>query len=374
MRVVFTAWLLACGSVCVSAAVRKEGPRPAASRHAAGSSSAISSFAGQTAPVALYRDPIHDGAADPVVVWNRARKAWWMLYTSRRADETKLSGVSWEYGTKIGIAESKDGGAHWRYVGTADIPFGKPDYTFWAPDVIRFQGTYHMFLTVVPGTYTDWRGTRRILHLTSSDLMHWKPQGYANLVGDKVIDPCLFQLPNGNWRMWYKNAADNGKIYFSDSNDLVHWTPRGIAITSPGEGPVVFQWRGSYWMIEDAWNGLAVFRSTNLTTWKRQPHNLLRKPGLRPTDRAQGAHPDVVVDAADHAWLFYFTPQSGADAKPGDPLWRRRTVIHVTELHEDRDVLTVDRNMPAHIRMLPPPRDKKSDGVPVHAETVHTPG
>lgn len=313
------------------------------------------------AAVPLFRDPVHDGAADPVVIWNRVRKSWWMLYTNRRADMKNAQGVSWGYGTHIGIAESQDGGAHWRYIGVADIPYGKPDYSFWAPEVIDVDGTYHMFLTIVPGTYSDWSGKRHIMHLTSTDLLHWKTLDYANLVGDRTIDACVFRLPSGDWRLWYKNAADNGKIYFSDSSDLSHWTAKGIAITTPGEGPVVFQWHGFYWLIEDVWAGLGVFRSNDLTTWTRQPDNLLREPGTQPTDRAQGAHPDVVVDASGRAWLFYFTPQSGKDARPGDPNWKRRTVMHVTELHEKRGVITVDRNAPAEIHMLPPPVNKKSD-------------
>ena len=34
----------------------------------------------------LFRDPIHDGAADPTVIWNPHEKAWWLLYTNRRAN------------------------------------------------------------------------------------------------------------------------------------------------------------------------------------------------------------------------------------------------------------------------------------------------
>lgn len=314
------------------------------------------------APVVLYRDPVHDGAADPVVVWNKARKAWWMFYTNRRADMADGEGVSWAYGTHIGITESDDGGAHWKYVGEADIPFGNADYSFWAPEVIEANGVYHMFVSVVPGTYSDWHGERHILHLTSTDLMHWKPLTYADLASDRVIDPCLFKLPDGEWRMWYKNAKDHAKIYYSDSNDLVNWAPKGIAVTTPGEGPVVFKWHGSYWLIEDVWSGLGVFRSSNLTTWSRQPNNVLQGPGTQPTDRAEGHHPDVVVDSTGRAWLFYFTQQAGADAKVDDPNWGRRSVIHVTELHEIGGVITVDRNVPAAIHLLPPPENKKSDG------------
>ncbi|WP_019534432.1 hypothetical protein [Paenibacillus ginsengihumi] len=27
----------------------------------------------------LFRDPIHDGAADPTVIWNREAKEWWTV-------------------------------------------------------------------------------------------------------------------------------------------------------------------------------------------------------------------------------------------------------------------------------------------------------
>lgn len=321
----------------------------------------VKSDAAQAAAVPLFRDPIHDGAADPVVVWNRARSAWWMLYTNRRADIADKNGVTWVHGTHIGIAESSDGGAHWKYVSEADIPLPQPDYTLWAPEVIYTGGLYHMFLTVVPGTFTDWNHPRHILHLTSHDLLHWKPLANANLESERTIDACVFRLPTGDWRLWYKNEADSSKVYFSDSSDLVHWTPKGIATTNHGEGPVVFQWRGSYWLINDPHAGLAVFRSSDLTTWHPQPLNLLREPGTQPTDRAMGNHADVVVDGSGRAWLFYFTSQGGDDARGHDFGWARRSVLHVTELHESNGILTVDRNAPASIDMIPPPINKKSD-------------
>jgi Glycosyl hydrolases family 43 len=320
-----------------------------------------SAMAQTLAAVPLFRDPVHDGAADPVVVWNRARKTWWMFYTNRRADLADANGVTWVHGTHIGIAESADGGAHWKYVSEADIPLDKPDYTLWAPEVIDVGGTYHMFLTVVPGTFTNWKHPRYIEHLTSKDLLHWTPLENANLESDHTIDACVFRMPDGNWRLWYKNESDSSKVYFSDSPDLVHWTGKGIATTNHGEGPVVFQWKGSYWLINDPHAGLGVFRSDDLTTWKQQPDNLLREPGTQPTDRVMGNHADVVVDGSGRAWLFYFTHQSGADLDPALSNPARRSVLHVTELHEKDGVLSVDRNAPANIHMLPPPKNKKSD-------------
>jgi hypothetical protein len=141
----------------------------------------------------------------------------------------------------------------------------------------------------------------------------------------------------------------------------VHWTAKGIAVDMPGEGPVIFQWHGSYWLIGDVWAGLAALRSSDLTHWTRQPENLLRTPGTQPTDRAIGNHPDVVVDGSGRAWLFYFTQQSGEDAKEHAAGWERRSVLHVAELHEKDGILTVDRNAPATIDMLPPPQNKKND-------------
>ena len=75
----------------------------------------------RAAPQPLYRDPIYDGAADPVVIWNPRVERWWMFYTNRRANVPDLPGVSWVHGTPIGIAESADGGTTWKYVGTAEI-------------------------------------------------------------------------------------------------------------------------------------------------------------------------------------------------------------------------------------------------------------
>ena len=59
----------------------------------------------QTIPKPLYDDPVYHGAADPVIIYNKAKKKWWMLYTNRRANVPGLSGVAWVHGTRLGIAE-----------------------------------------------------------------------------------------------------------------------------------------------------------------------------------------------------------------------------------------------------------------------------
>src|ERR1035441_558895 len=42
----------------------------------------------KAAPKPLYRDPVHDGAADPSLIWNRADKKWMMFYTNRSEEHT----------------------------------------------------------------------------------------------------------------------------------------------------------------------------------------------------------------------------------------------------------------------------------------------
>ena len=41
----------------------------------------------------LYHDPVYDGAADPVVIWNQQEKKWFMFYTNRRANIDDADGV-----------------------------------------------------------------------------------------------------------------------------------------------------------------------------------------------------------------------------------------------------------------------------------------
>jgi len=65
----------------------------------------------QKASKPLYHDPVFDGAADPTVIWNRKEKKWFMFYTNRRATAPGQTGVTWVHGTRIGIAESSNGGA-----------------------------------------------------------------------------------------------------------------------------------------------------------------------------------------------------------------------------------------------------------------------
>lgn len=295
------------------------------------------------APVPLFRDPVHDGAADPSIVHDEARGEWVMFYTNRRADLPLADpkDVSWVHGTAIGVARSKDG-ATWRYSGTAKIPESCTGPTLWAPEVQRFGGKWHMWLTVVPGIFADWNAPRFLVHLTSADLARWDCGERVELGSDRIIDASVLALPGGGYRLWFNDERAGKSIKYADSADLVQWKVRGTVVSTPGEGPKAFRWRGRWWLISDAWKGLLVQRSDDGETWTAQPGHLLGEPGTRPTDRAKAQHPDVIV-AGDRAYLVYFVHQSGEPEAAADKSWHRRSVLQAAELREQDGILSVDR-------------------------------
>jgi hypothetical protein len=306
---------------------------------------------GSLAPKPVFRDPIHDGAADPTLIWNRARHEWWMFYTNRRADQASSDpkDVSWVHGTHIGIAVSKDGGATWSYRGEAKIPYGKADYTQWAPDIVYWKSQYHMFLVIVPGTFQDWNAPREIIHLSSKDLKRWTYISKVEVGSDRIIDPSLYPLPTGGWRMWYKDERNHSYIHYADSQDLVDWKGMGTAISDRhSEGPKIFRWKDHYWMITDTWKGLGVYHSEDLVHWTAQAENILAEPGHVPTDRTFGHHCDVVVNG-ERAFIYYFTHQRDADLDPKLPHSEERSVLQVGELQYKDGQLTVDRDQPVYV-------------------------
>ena len=309
---------------------------------------------GKPAPKPLYRDPVYDGAADPVIIWNKQEKKWFMFYTNRRAKAEGLDGVTWVHGTRIGIAESTDGGATWQYRDTCNIPSPFTE-THWAPEVIEHDGTYHMYLSYVPGIFTNWEHPRHIIHLTSENMIDWKYESTLNLASDKVIDACIMQLPDSTWHMWYNNEVDAKSIYYADSKDLYNWEDKGKAVgDQKGEGPKVFKWKDKYWMVTDVWQGLALYESDDLISWNRIPGNLLQEPGEGNEDMVVGHHPDVVVNNG-RAYLFYFTHPGQVDSIPDDNLYeKRRSSIQVVELGYKDNKIICDRNKTTYIDLQPP--------------------
>lgn len=293
----------------------------------------------------LFRDPIFDGAADPVLIWNREAKEWWIIYTNRRAN-VECQKNAWVHGTDLGIASSSDGGIKWNYRGVLEgLNFEKGRNTFWAPEIIWHDGLYHMYVSYIQGVPYDWSGHKReIIHYTSTNLWDWVYESKLKLSSEYVIDAGIHQLPTGVWRMWYKDEANQSHTYAADSHDLYHWEVVGPVITGfPHEGPNVFYWKGYYWLIVDQWKGLGVYQSMDGREWRRNG-TILNETGSREDDRTHGLHADVHV-SGDNAYIFYFTHPERVG---GEELTykTRRSSIQVAKLDLIEHVLVCNRNVP----------------------------
>jgi hypothetical protein len=293
----------------------------------------------------LFRDPVFDGAADPVVIWNRQESQWWIMYTNRRATAPAI-GVSWVHGTDIGIASSADGG-RWVYRGIlGGLEFEKGRNTFWAPEILWHEGLYHMYCSYVRGIPVDWNCGRNIVHYTSENLWDWKMEAVLQLSSDRVIDACVFELRPGLWKMWYKDEVNGSHTWTALSRDLYTWEAAGPEITDcPHEGPNVFSFGGKYWMVTDPWEGLGVYSSEDLARWTRRK-NILFEGGTRPDDGSKAHHADVLVHN-DRAYIFYFVhPESPGGQNQSAPQNNRArcSSLQVAELRVDGENLACDRD------------------------------
>ena len=286
-------------------------------------------------PAPLYVDPIYDGPGDPMVIRKESDGKFYMFYTQRHANQ-QTEGVAFAYGTAIGVAESANG-VEWFYRGTLDLDFEFGHNTFWAPEIIYNpdEKLYHMYVSYIVGVYSEWRGKSSIEHYTSPDLFYWDHIGSLSFGSERIIDPCCIRLPNGKWRMWYKDERNEPGTSYADSDDLYIWEYRGLATRGMAqEGANVFMFEDKYWLIADV-HGQAVYSSDDGEHFTRQSSNILGEPGTRRDDNNVGAHADVFV-VGDRAFIIYFThPDNNRPA---------RTVVQMAELKVVDGILTCDRN------------------------------
>ncbi|MCU1528928.1 MAG: glycoside hydrolase, family 43 [Frondihabitans sp.] len=293
-----------------------------------------------------YRDPVFDGATDPVVIADPVRGGWLLFYTQRRAT-LDLNGVEWIHGTRVGVSRSLDAGVTWMYEGTVaglenNSRAGR-EQTHWAPDVIRIEDRWLMLLTVVDGIHSDWSGEASIEQFESMDLRSWTWSGRVPLASPRVIDAAIARGDDGRYRLWFKDETRGSTTYVavtSTPSDASSWREDGEVISGrPHEGPKAFRLGSWWWLIVDEWRGLAVHRSRDgIQNWTRQVANggLLLEAAEDWEGRSLKAHhADVVAlerDSAgrDRALIVYFT-------HPGE----RRSHIRSAVLVENHGTLSV---------------------------------
>ncbi|MCH5185169.1 MAG: glycosyl hydrolase [Oscillospiraceae bacterium] len=299
----------------------------------------------------LFRDPIHDGAADPVVIFDHAEGTWKMFYTNRPTTLVDL-GVNWVHGTDIGIAESRDGGKSWLYRGTASgLNFERGRNTYWAPEIIYRSGIYHMYVSYVRGIPNDWNHPRHILHYTSKNLWDFEFVSKLDLSSEKVIDAAVFEIAPGKWRMWYKDEAHGSHTFAADSPDLYNWEVIGEVISDCAhEGANVFRLGGYNWLITDEWHGLGVYRSDDFENWTKQGR-ILDRPGKRAEDGVIANHADVET-VGDTGYIFYFThPERTEDNIKNHWGNQKRSSIQAARLEVKDGILVCDRDADFEINL-----------------------
>ena len=305
-------------------------------------------------PAPLFSDPIFDGAADPTVFWNYQEKNWWMIYTQRRAN-SNTSKLAWVHGTAIGVATSNDGGLNWKYRGTLDLNYEPGHNTFWAPDVLWTGEKYYVFVSYVQGVPSlDFMDEHKILLFEGTDMWNLSFIRNVDLQSDRVIDPTVILLPDGFYRMWYKNENAGYTTHYADSKNLEKWILKGQAIDSTKcEGANSFKWKGHYWMITDPWKGIDLYKSKDATNWELEG-TILNGIGQRQDDGAKGHHA-CVVPSGEYAYIFYHcNPEESYGTTTS---WQtigyrqRRSVIQVARLRLENGKVVCDRDMPFSLEM-----------------------
>jgi hypothetical protein len=214
---------------------------------------------------------------------------------------------------------------------------------------MEHEGTYHMYVSYIRGIWHDWGGERHIIHMTSPNLWDWKLESILPLSSDRVIDPVVFQLPDGMWKMWYKDEADHSHTHAAVSSDLYEWKPLPKAeIEGPGhEAPNVFFWKGFFWCLSDTGKGLRVHHSKDAAHWTQQDR-ILVNPGKRRDDGWFGQHPDV-VQIGEKAYIFYFVHSGRTGGERFEyedimPIEFKRTSLQIAGLELDGDILSCNRD------------------------------
>lgn len=317
----------------------------------------------------LFVDPNYHGSCDPEIVWNAEKERYYIYYTSRRStlDNNFLK-------TPIGVLSSPDL-ANWDFEGycSFDGMGGSKDAesTFWAPAIVAFRDSLHMFVTWKPDTTTEkgvWGGPGMIVHYKapqSDPVAGWEKVGIMHDTVMNTIDATVY-FDDGLFHLWFKGKKEEdakNELYYKVSSDMVSWADMGFSksdvfnqsVTGSGfeEAPYVFKWKSKDWLITDPHNGLFVYSSEDGENWKFQG-TILQEGGTRPLDNNMARHCSVIVKD-DRAFIFYHVEpwrDYAAEKKKGNqrvpifkqPLQNRQSVLQMAELLYVDGKLVCDRD------------------------------
>lgn len=151
------------------------------------------------------------------------------------------------------------------------------EYLLWAPYVIRYGGTYYMFVCV--GDKDTHR--YRIHLLTSADLKSWtrSPDNPIVVDGFDARDPFVMRVGN-QWVLYYTatTTPDGGNhiVACVTSKDLTHWSHRRVVFIhphagtfgGPTESPFVVRRGDNYYLFVDNDDWTDVYLSHDPFHWE----------------------------------------------------------------------------------------------------------
>ena len=330
----------------------------------------FSLYAQKTASIPLYIDSNYHGSCDPEIIWNENDQCWYIYYTSRRShlENNFLK-------TPIGVIKSKDL-ISWSFEGYCqfDGVGGDKDAseTFWAPAIISFKDTMHMFVTWKPDTVTTlgaWGGPGKIVHYKTSlnDPVHgWEKVTDMHSNDFDALDATVY-LKGQTFHVWYKAkkiGSKKNELYHKISQDLFTWEDKGFSESdvfnkevtgfSFEEAPYMFKWKESYWLITDPHDGLIVYKSNDAEDWDFQKV-ILKEGSKREMDNSMARHASVAV-IKDRAFIFYHV-EPWRNYEKGNPIYKqplknRRSVLQMAELEIIDGELICNRNKAVEIPVL----------------------
>ena len=302
-------------------------------------------------PAPLFVDPHEGGGADPAVVWDPATRHWVMFYTAYRSDLPDDGSDRWYHGTPLRRAVSADG-LLWLADGQVVVPDAGPAQTWWAPDVIACPGGWCLAVTVLPGQGGQGGSEPAEVRLyLSNDLRVWRAAGRLPTFAHRLLDACLIAVPEGGWYALAKlDTAAGPRLAACSSPDLVVWTWLGeLTGLRGGDGPDVFAFAGSWWLLVDIGAGNAVYRAAHPHGPWTPAGSILGQPGTRPGDDWRAGQVEVVVSGG-RAFAIYHVLQRGARWGRPDG---RTLAFQLAELFVVDGHLICDRDAPPQLTSLP---------------------